>query len=472
MTRVSEIIQMIVIMTYCHFSVTLLCIHVMFDMFVVGAPLLTLTMLGLISQEQYSQHMTTLIHWTTPIVYAMPLVFSGSQIYCDDMDLLIEARNTNSLLLANHGSRIDWMLAMICGHTKINCKSKTNYNDNNATPRRARVGFVCESMLQYMPIIGWYRALVCQDIFVRRSINKDASIITNNLTAFQKANTKRMLFLSPEGIVVDFSDQDKAYIQSCREYCIQHGYKPFDYILTPRHKGTQYLIQQTSPNFNQEHSTSDHNATSVAEETEAAGPVISICLAYVRNGKLLNCKMSSKERVIPDIYLLNQGIFGHPVDIYINLRRVPIHSGLTASTTATSKSNNDMRTLLMDENKWKNDLLAKFDRQILQRSKHEFQNWIASHFSILHPDRMGAFVAHVAHAFVILTISICSGFGQKLYYLFLTLFVAVSSCHTIGWMLNSTSMESIPFETGIKGFIIFLHKLRTYKQTFAHPKSS
>ena len=44
------------------------------------------------------------------------------------------------------------------------------------------------------------------------------------------------------------------------------------------------------------------------------------------------------------------------------------------------------------------------------------------------------------------------------------LFLLVTSCHTIGSTLNSTSMESVPFETGIKAIVGCWLEARTKKQ--------
>ena len=71
-----------------------------------------------------------------------------------------------------------------------------------------RVGFVCEATIQFLPIIGWYRNIVARDIFVWRSFLKDAPTIQKNIQDFIVAREKRMLFLSPEGVVVDFGPKD------------------------------------------------------------------------------------------------------------------------------------------------------------------------------------------------------------------------------------------------------------------------
>jgi len=385
----------------------------MFDLFIFGLPLIVFKFFYIISEERFVKMMTVLIHWTTPIVYAFPLIFSGSKIYCDDLDLLIQARENNSILIANHGSRIDWMVAMFCGHNKVKGQS---------VMYKARVGFVCESFIKYMPIIGWYRAFICEDIFVDRSISSDAPVIKTNVQKFLKAKERRMTFLSPEGVVVDYGEMDKFYIQSCRNYCEKLGYKSFEYVLTPRHKGTECLLNNMHVNSKN---------------------LVSVCLAYVQNGKLLNCKMSSPSRVIPDIYLLNKGMFEHPIDVYICMRPINLKTNAV-----------DLRTAIMNEYKWMDDILKEFDKQDstinLERALSGFN------FSLIEPNIIEALAYHVLHAFVIIITAVQRGLASHLYSTFISLLFVVSSCYTVGWMMNSTSMESVPFETCIKSTFLLL----------------
>eukprot|EP00569_Conticribra_weissflogii_P015126 CAMPEP_0171409084 /NCGR_PEP_ID=MMETSP0880-20121228/23510_1 /TAXON_ID=67004 /ORGANISM="Thalassiosira weissflogii, Strain CCMP1336" /LENGTH=63 /DNA_ID=CAMNT_0011925483 /DNA_START=183 /DNA_END=371 /DNA_ORIENTATION=- len=63
----------------------------------------------------------------------MPMILSGTKIYCNDIELLVEAKSKNSLLLANHGSRIDWMVGMFVGFTQSMA---------GRVSKRIRVGFV------------------------------------------------------------------------------------------------------------------------------------------------------------------------------------------------------------------------------------------------------------------------------------------------------------------------------------------
>eukprot|EP00551_Chaetoceros_affinis_P019411 CAMPEP_0203741734 /NCGR_PEP_ID=MMETSP0092-20131115/54752_1 /ASSEMBLY_ACC=CAM_ASM_001090 /TAXON_ID=426623 /ORGANISM="Chaetoceros affinis, Strain CCMP159" /LENGTH=74 /DNA_ID=CAMNT_0050628605 /DNA_START=140 /DNA_END=361 /DNA_ORIENTATION=- len=74
------------------------------------------------------------------------MVLSGTKVYADDVDILIESKENDSLLLANHGSRIDWMVGMFIGHLSELDKRQS---------RKCRVGFVCEALIQLMPLVGW-----------------------------------------------------------------------------------------------------------------------------------------------------------------------------------------------------------------------------------------------------------------------------------------------------------------------------
>lgn len=111
---VGEMIKLLAVTAYCHFAVTLLCLNVLFDLTIFGAPLFALRKLQLLSSTTFLRCSTFLINWTTPIVFAMPMIFSGTVLYCNDTDLLVEAKaSESSLLLSNHGSRIDWMVGML-----------------------------------------------------------------------------------------------------------------------------------------------------------------------------------------------------------------------------------------------------------------------------------------------------------------------------------------------------------------------
>jgi len=415
------------LMIYCHFSIALLCMNVLFDLVIFGLPAWLLYTIGLFSNRLYLKVTTWIINFTTPVVFFQPMMLSGTKIYCNDANLLTECSRTDSLLLANHGSRIDWMVGMFCGFSRYFA---------GQTCERIRVGFVCEAILGIMPVVGWYRKLVANDIFVWRSFKQDAQTITNNIETFHKAETNRMLFLSPEGVVVDFSPKDVEYIHACRTFCQEQNYKPFDYVLTPRYKGSMCLLQQTQKN---------------------SGPVVSICLAYVRDGKLLNCKLLSSGRSVPDIYTLNAGIGGSPVDIYIHLKRLNIAQDL-----------NDPKAFMMENYKEKDELLRAWDHQTSAGTASS-EAWM-SQFDVIQNSYLECALYQVGHVFLMLGVAMMFDCVHMLFNFGFLLFCLVAGSHTVGWILGSTSMESIPFETCIKA-VIALHERRKHS-TCSNGKSS
>ena len=371
--------------------------------------------LFILPQKIFYRFSTHLINYTTPIVYGMPMVLSGTSMFVDNVDIMLESKSTNSLLLSSHSSRIDWMVAMFCGNLK---------QLGDQPSHRCRVGFVCEALIQLMPFVGWYRKLVCHDIFVWRSFDKDESTIKRNILNFHEVSEQRMLFLSPEGVIVDYGEQDINYIHECREFAKNNGFKPLDYVLTPRYKGTSCLLQQVA----------------------RGGPVVSICLAFVRNGRMLNCKLLSEDRVVPDIYDLNQGIAGAPVDIYIHLRRINVDPA----------SSFDAKAVLMNDYAWKDSVLAAWEARLSNGDVDE--KWIGKYTKI-EGCKKDILLNHLANAFLMLGTAITFGSLSLLLKTFGWIFAVISAFHTIGWYANNTSMESVPLETGIKATILFFQTL-------------
>lgn len=403
-------LKSIAVMMYCHFSVALLCLNVAFDLFVFGVPAFILRKLGLLPDKLYLKITTAIINWTTPTVFFMPMVVSGSKLYCNDVSLLEECKSKNSLLLSNHGSRIDWMVGMFVGYSRQLASKSCE---------RIRVGFVCEALIQFMPLIGWYRKIVANDIFVSRSFKRDAPTIESNIEEFHKADERRMLFLSPEGVVVDFGQKDVQYIYACRKFCIDQGYQPFDYILTPRYKGSACLLQQVQ---------------------KCAGPVLSVCIAYVRDGELLNCRLLSPDRVVADIYTMNQGVGGSPVDIYIHLKRIDV-----------TQARNDAKKFMMENYNEKNQLMMEWERQTLAGTNTS-QAWM-SQYTAINCSLLECVAYQLGHAALILFVAYnISGGLHALLQISTSLFCLVAICYTIGWVMGN-SFESVPFETGIKSVV-------------------
>ena len=81
---------------------------------------------------------------------------------------------------------------------------------------QVRVGFCAEFTTMLMPIFGWSRGLF-GDIFLRRTFHRDGPRILDNIKSFQEAKVDRVIFLAPEGAIVDPGvEKDAEYVQQCQ----------------------------------------------------------------------------------------------------------------------------------------------------------------------------------------------------------------------------------------------------------------
>eukprot|EP00518_Triparma_eleuthera_P005762 CAMPEP_0182464438 /NCGR_PEP_ID=MMETSP1319-20130603/8646_1 /TAXON_ID=172717 /ORGANISM="Bolidomonas pacifica, Strain RCC208" /LENGTH=437 /DNA_ID=CAMNT_0024664081 /DNA_START=83 /DNA_END=1396 /DNA_ORIENTATION=- len=412
------IVKSIFVMAFCHLGVCMLCVNVLFDLFVLGIPAYTI---AIFSTKLFRAYTTWLINFTTPIVFNLPMGWSGTKVYMSDPGLLARAKADNALLLANHGSRIDWMIGMY-----VSWITKLSAHDC----ARKRVGFVCEGIIQFMPLIGWYRKLICEDVFVMRSFKQDAATIRNNCNSFHDAKCKRLLFLSPEGVVCDFGPRDRKYISECRDFCTELGYKPFEYVLTPRYKGLTCLVEQV----------------------KHGGMIVSVCMAFERDGVLLNQKLTSMDREIPDIYSLLMGIGGSPTNVYVDMKELHF------------TADDDIKKIMMEDYVRKDALMAAWHRALEEKGAEDFKGG----FQVTQANVLEMNVAQLMHALIMIGLAHSLNLLPSFFNFCTALYLIIAFCHTLGWMMNGTSMESVPFESGIKAIVMFLfgakHKEREKKK--------
>eukprot|EP00957_Ditylum_brightwellii_P109811 8375249-Ditylum_brightwellii.AAC.1 len=101
----------------------------------------------------------------------------------------------------------------------------------------------------------------------------------------------------------------------------------------------------------------------------------------------------------------------------------------------------------------KDKMLSMWDKFMLgeqQTQSAEKASWM-SQFTAIDMNVKSALLYQLLHAIVMFAAASLCGCMDKLLLSIKILFVTVASCHTLGWVMNSTSMESVPFETGIKG---------------------
>ena len=66
------------IMLYSHLCVALLCINVIFDLVIYGLPAYFLLLP--FSKRAFRKYMTALTNYTTPIVFNLPMILSGTKV--------------------------------------------------------------------------------------------------------------------------------------------------------------------------------------------------------------------------------------------------------------------------------------------------------------------------------------------------------------------------------------------------------
>jgi hypothetical protein len=150
---------------------------------------------------------------------------------------------------------------------------------------------------------------------------------------------------------------------------------------------------------------------------------------------------------VADIYTLNQGVGGSPVDIYIHLKRGD-----------TTQARNDAKTFMMENYSEKNQLMMEWDRQTLAGTASS-EGW-QSQFSLLKCNLLECIVYQICHAGLIIFVAIKLDCLRTLLHICGFLFGLVASCYTIGWAMGN-SMESVPFETGIKSIALALQTMKS-----------
>lgn len=406
---------------FCHAGIAAMCVCVTMDIVLLALPIHLLYYV--FGENFFRNAMTWVIDWTTPCVLCIPFSWCGCKVHIQELDWVADTMKTsNSLVLANHGSRIDWIIGMYVGFT-----GRT----------RSRVGFVCEGLIQYMPIVGWYRKLVCEDCFVMRSFKQDKKRILDNVNGFHRTNTQRLVFLSPEGVVCDYGERDLKYINNCRKFCKEQGYQPFDYILTPRYKGLTVLS---------EHIRSDM--------LQKEGQFMSTTIAYSRAGTLLNSKLlyTFPARQHADLYTIYSGILGEPVNMHLQVHKMKPFT-----------EDCDIKSIMMNDYARRDKLLAHFHKNGHFPNPESYVHVPPNHFVL------NFFFA--MHFVVLFGLASLFGKAALAANVCIGIFSMITFFHTIGYFINDgTSMESVPFETGIKSILIRLMAKHSEHKTGADSK--
>lgn len=353
--------------------------------------LLTILPLKTLSVGLYRNLTTKVLEFAIP-AFLLPATLAGLVLRVNEehWKMMLHSRSWAplSIIMCNHASRIDWLLAEWCGNID----------------RSVRVSFLTEGTMQFLPIVGWTLKL-CEDIFLWRSFKVDKDTIDANINSFLATKTQRALFLAIEGAIVDQGLHDSRYIAECAEFCTSLGYKPFEYVLTPRYKGVHALAQH------------------------AGTELFSATTAFVRDGRLLNTKLTDPERVVPDLFT----ILSAPTDVTVHFDRLVIDADQELA-----------KRQCMDNYKYRDEMIASFHKT------GSFPGGLT--YTPLNKEwtkRVFCFVAMVVLSQGTFQLM---GRPQLFYKLIAGLFAVLSSCHWVGEVFSGQSRESIPFETIFKTY--------------------
>jgi len=394
-----SLLQKIVIQLWGTLFIAILVLNVGFD-FMFFTPILYLFIRPFSNGGPVFNFFTNwLMWWITPSILAPTFGFCGVRLIMDNLEEFRIAKKRNILILANHGSRVDWVGARFLGW---------------ALEPNVRVNFVVESFLKYMPAVGWHCYWICEDIFVNRSFKQDKVAISKRVAQMGRAGHPCMLFLAPEGMVVDTTSKRNAigtqYLADCRKFCEAQGYPKFEYVLTPRYKGISVL----------------------KEHTQNGGVIFSAVMAFTRDGKLMNTRLDSPEREIPDLYDLFAGIFGSPIHIHVHTRPMKLSDNPTK-----------LKKIMMDDYVRKDKLLKYFDEngrfpdegRVFEKAKVPYFKLTAIYF--LHTLSVILMMEALKLRFILI-------------YGFTIMIFSVLIFNAFGSFIFGYTIESVPFETAIK----------------------
>jgi len=354
-----------------------------------------------------------LIHWLVPTMICPAFSWCGVRLYMSDIDYVNFLKERNSLWLSNHGSRIDWVMARFLGF---------------ASPT-VRVNFVMESFLKWMPAVGWHCNWIAGDIFVKRSFKQDRVEIQRWIRNMRQTNIPCLLFLAPEGMIVDTTSKRNAlgrkYLLNCRNFCEQQGYPKFEYVLTPRYKGISVL---------KEHANA------------VGGDIVSATMAFTRDGKLLNNRLDSPSREIPDLYAVYAGLFGKPLIVYAHLHKIELCDEPA-----------ELKRIMMEDYLRKDKLLKHFD----ERGYFPDENGENTPYDLVEVPHVRLNVLFFSHTFSVFFVGHLLGQWQLLKYCIVLMLFSFTFFNTFGRFIFGYSIESLPFETGLKPLLFLYYELFT-----------
>ncbi|KAJ1452597.1 hypothetical protein M885DRAFT_308578 [Pelagophyceae sp. CCMP2097] len=370
----------------------------------------------------YMRACTAFDRLAMPAVLCVPYSWCGFRVHTSDSDLMATmSEKGSSVVMTNHGSRVDWLVGMLLGRV---------------VRPGVRVGFVAEVTTMLMPVFGWSRGLF-GDIFLRRTFHKDAARIRANVEAFRTAGVDRMIFLAPEGAIVDPGvPGDLEYVRQCGDFMRASGREPLGHLLTPRYKGV-HLITQHAPDAvfsvtmafrcrGFDHALDLRDRVSVVDGVATGG---------------INCslRLDDPKRVVPDLHTIFRG----GLHVFCDIRRLE---------SLKPGSNADVvRDTLLEDYERKDKLLAHFEATGLMAPGKKMKP-----LPIFHAQMNLTLAAHLAFSKMALQLA-CGTTATSFATLVLTTWLVIFALHSVTHLyaekISGASRESLLFETVLKAMM-------------------
>lgn len=263
-----------------------------------------------------------------PAILALPYSWCGLRVHTSQFALMTKmAANGNALVMTNHCSRVDWIVGMLLG---------------SVLEPRTRIGFVAEITMMLMPVFGWSR-LLFGDIFLRRTFHRDGKRIAANLQSFHEAGVRRMIFVAPEGAIVDPGvAKDAAYVSLCKAFMSDRGRPELKFLLTPRYKGIQLLACHAPTSTYSVTMAFRCHSTEVPDAAVGIDPTTGAAIG----GELCTQPLDHPRRVVPDLHTIFRG--GLHVFCHIHTLHLPADA-------------DGVRDALIADYERKDSLLAAFE---------------------------------------------------------------------------------------------------------------
>lgn len=245
--------------------------------------LVALLPLRLLSEGAYLYACAAFDFYAQAAVLCVPFSWCGTDVRAANWAACVRAKERGtSLFMANHGSRVDWLVGLLVGF---------------ADGPRVGVRFVAEITTALMPFVGWSRYLL-GDVMLRRTFHRDAVNIKKNLDAFKRGSVDRLLFFAPEGAIADVGNgADALYVDACRSFMEARQRKPLAYLLTPRYKGLAAFLGHPA------HKGRPAQSVTMAFLTPSSSAPIKIDekTGAVSGGVLCTRKLDDPARSVPDL---------------------------------------------------------------------------------------------------------------------------------------------------------------------------